>query len=234
MTPAPCPRVRLRRHGDDGRAHGLGPLGAGRRPPDPIPVVERDFTKLATLSLPPTAGQSFWRTTLGRSSMETWHDMRVSRRRFLTTAGATAAAVGAPGALASVASAHGDGGHHNDRIPRDRNQHPAVYPARPAGHRPRGHPAGAGARSATPGSSTPASSAAPSPSSRPPWTPPACGRPRATSSSPSRSTRRPGAPRWPTPIPSGPATSSTRSSGSTSPPARSPEPPRPGGPSPAT
>ena len=42
----------------------------------------------------------------------------LSRRRFLTAAGATAAAVGAPGALASAA-AHG-GGHHRDRIPRDR------------------------------------------------------------------------------------------------------------------
>jgi sugar phosphate isomerase/epimerase len=49
-------------------------------------------------------------------------DTRVSRRRFLTAAGATAAAVGAPGALASVAAAHGGGGHghHRDRIPRER------------------------------------------------------------------------------------------------------------------
>ena len=44
----------------------------------------------------------------------------VSRRRFLATAGATAAAVGAPGALASVAGAHGGHGHHGDRIPRER------------------------------------------------------------------------------------------------------------------
>jgi len=47
---------------------------------------------------------------------------RVSRRRFLTAAGATAAAVGAPGGLAAVAAAHGDGGHghHRDRIPAER------------------------------------------------------------------------------------------------------------------
>ena len=45
-------------------------------------------------------------------------------------------------------------------------------------------------------------------------------RPRATSSSPSPSTRPPGAPRWPTPTPWGRATSCTPSSGSTSPPAR--------------
>ena len=46
----------------------------------------------------------------------------LSRRRFLTAAGATAAAIGAPGALASVAGAHGGGGggHHRDRIPRER------------------------------------------------------------------------------------------------------------------
>ena len=44
----------------------------------------------------------------------------VSRRRFLATAGATAAAVGAPGAFASVAGAHGGHGHHGDRIPRER------------------------------------------------------------------------------------------------------------------
>jgi len=49
----------------------------------------------------------------------TGHDTRVSRRRFLTAAGATAAAAGVPGALASAAAAHG--GHHGgDRIPRDR------------------------------------------------------------------------------------------------------------------
>jgi sugar phosphate isomerase/epimerase len=55
--------------------------------------------------------------------METGHGTRVSRRRFLTAAGATAAAVGAPGALASAAAAgggHGHHGHHGDRIPRDR------------------------------------------------------------------------------------------------------------------
>jgi len=54
--------------------------------------------------------------------METGHDTRVSRRGFLTAAGATAAAVGAPGALASVAAAHPRGGygHRRDRIPRDR------------------------------------------------------------------------------------------------------------------
>ena len=51
--------------------------------------------------------------------MATGHDTRVSRRRFLTTAGATAAVVGAPGALASAAGAHG-GRHGHGRIPRDR------------------------------------------------------------------------------------------------------------------
>ena len=51
--------------------------------------------------------------------METGRETRVSRRGFLTAAGATAAAVGAPGALASVAGAHGRGGY-GDRIPRDR------------------------------------------------------------------------------------------------------------------
>ena len=44
----------------------------------------------------------------------------VSRRRFLATAGATAAAVGAPGAFAPVAGAHGGHGHHGDGIPRER------------------------------------------------------------------------------------------------------------------
>jgi sugar phosphate isomerase/epimerase len=60
--------------------------------------------------------------------MATGHDNRAtreagtSRRGFLTAAGATAAAVGAPGALASVAAAHGDKGHghHRDRIPAER------------------------------------------------------------------------------------------------------------------
>ena len=42
----------------------------------------------------------------------------VSRRGFLTAAGATVAAVGMPGA--SVAVAHGDGGHHRDHIPAER------------------------------------------------------------------------------------------------------------------
>lgn len=51
--------------------------------------------------------------------METGHGTRVSRRRFLTAAGATAAVVGAPSALGSVAAAHG-GGHHGARIPRER------------------------------------------------------------------------------------------------------------------
>ena len=44
----------------------------------------------------------------------------VSRRRFLATAGATAAAVGAPGAFASVAGGHGGHGHPGDRIPPER------------------------------------------------------------------------------------------------------------------
>jgi sugar phosphate isomerase/epimerase len=52
--------------------------------------------------------------------METGHDTRVSRRGFLTAAGATAAAVGAPGALASVAEGHGVRGHRGSRIPRER------------------------------------------------------------------------------------------------------------------
>ena len=47
---------------------------------------------------------------------------RVSRRGFLTAAGATAAAFGAPGGLASAAAAQGDEGHghHRDRIPAER------------------------------------------------------------------------------------------------------------------
>ena len=47
---------------------------------------------------------------------------QMSRRRFVTTATATAAVVGAPGPLAGVAAAHGDGGHGHggDRIPRER------------------------------------------------------------------------------------------------------------------
>ena len=47
---------------------------------------------------------------------------QISRRRFLGTTTATAAVVGAPGGLASVAAAHGDrgDGHGRDGIPRDR------------------------------------------------------------------------------------------------------------------
>ena len=50
---------------------------------------------------------------------------RVSRRRFLGAAGVTAAAVGAPGVLAPVATGHGGGGrghrgHNRDRVPRKR------------------------------------------------------------------------------------------------------------------
>jgi sugar phosphate isomerase/epimerase len=53
---------------------------------------------------------------------------RISRRRLLTAAGATAAAVGVPGALANVAAAHDDDdrwtdrrwGSGRDRIPRER------------------------------------------------------------------------------------------------------------------
>ena len=71
--------------------------------------------------------------------METGRDTRVSRRGFLTAAGATAAAVGAPGALASVAGAHGRGGYDRGRPdPARPHQHPAVHPARPARDRSRG------------------------------------------------------------------------------------------------
>jgi sugar phosphate isomerase/epimerase len=54
--------------------------------------------------------------------MSTERESHMSRRRFLTATTATAAAVGTPGALASVAAAHGDGGHghRRDRIPRER------------------------------------------------------------------------------------------------------------------
>jgi sugar phosphate isomerase/epimerase len=47
---------------------------------------------------------------------------QISRRRFVTTATATAAAVGAPGALAGGAAAHRDSdkGRGRDRIPRER------------------------------------------------------------------------------------------------------------------
>jgi len=48
--------------------------------------------------------------------------MQISRRRFLTTTTVTAAAVGAPGALAGGAAAHRDSdyGRGRDRIPRER------------------------------------------------------------------------------------------------------------------
>jgi sugar phosphate isomerase/epimerase len=55
--------------------------------------------------------------------METRHDTRVSRRRFLAAASATAAAVGASGAAAAAAGAHEGGGGYGRRpvrIPRDR------------------------------------------------------------------------------------------------------------------
>ena len=60
--------------------------------------------------------------TTGESPTPRAAGPRVSRRGFLTAAGATAAAVGAPGGLASVAAAHGDErpGHHRDRIPAER------------------------------------------------------------------------------------------------------------------
>ena len=54
--------------------------------------------------------------------METEYETRLSRRGFITAAGATAAAVGASGALASGAAAHGGKGglRKHGRIPGDR------------------------------------------------------------------------------------------------------------------
>ena len=71
---------------------------------------------------------------------------QMSRRRFLAATTATAAAVGAPGALAGVAAAHGgrnSHGHGRRSDPARADQHPAVHAARPAGDRLRGHARGA-------------------------------------------------------------------------------------------
>ena len=148
---------------------------------------------------------------------------RLTRRGFLRTAAATAAVVGTSSALAAPALAQegsaGSQGHSRHRVPRDqisiqlytlRDQlaidlEGTLQALADIGYTRVEH-AGFVGRTVT--------------SSKPPSTPLACEQPRATCSSPSPSTRPPGAPRWPTPRCWGRATSSTRSSGSTSPPAK--------------
>ena len=148
---------------------------------------------------------------------------RLSRRGFLRTAAATAAAAGASGALAAPALAREDAagsqGQGRRRVPPDqisiqlftlRDQlaidlEGTLQALAEIGYTRVEH-AGFAGRTVTEFKA--ALDAA------------GCGRPRATSSSPSPSTRPPGAPRWPRPPPWGRASSSTRSSGSTSPPAR--------------
>ena len=95
-------------------------------------------------------------------------------------------------------------GRRQARVPPDQIRSSCSH-ARPAGRRPRGHPSGAG-EIATRGSSTTASSAAPSPSSRRPGR--AGLRATRAPSSPQPFDPAAGAPRWPTPTPSDPATSS--------------------------
>jgi hypothetical protein len=148
---------------------------------------------------------------------------RLSRRGFLRTAAATAAAVGTSSALAGPALAHegaaGSQGHSRHRVPPDhisiqlftlRDQlaidlEGTLQALAEIGYTRVEH-AGFVGRTVTEFKAALDAAGLRATS--------------ATSSSPSPSTRPPGAPRWPTPPPWARASSSTRSLGSTSPPAR--------------